>query len=256
MRPLILIPSFNSGRILKKTVQDCLEVSDDWPVLVVIDGSTDGSASELEEFASHPRLLVISYEKNRGKGHALMVGAEVAEEEGYTHLLTIDSDSQHPVDFIPRYIDLATQYPDAVICGRPIFDENAPMIRQQGRKIANALVHLETFGWGVDDVLFGMRCYPLDVFLRGMRETRWGRRYDFDTEIVARFAWAEVPAINFPTPVRYLSSEEGGISHFHYVRDNTLFVGTHLRLLGGFLIRLPGFLIRPKKNPLIDIPID
>jgi hypothetical protein len=55
--------------------------------------------------------------------------------------------------------------------------------------------------------------------------------------------------INLPTPVKYLSAEEGGISQFRYLRDNTLLTGMHIRLFTGFLLRLPVLLFRPK-NPL------
>jgi hypothetical protein len=51
-----------------------------------------------------------------------------------------------------------------------------------------------------------------------------------------------VPAINLPAPVRYLAPEAGGVSHFRYGRDNLLLTFMHLRLLLGFLIRLPRLL--------------
>ena len=67
----------------------------------------------------------------------------------------------------------------------------------------------------------------------------WMRRFDFDTEAVVRLAWRGVRPINLDAPVRYLSAEEGGVSHFHYVRDNVLLSWMHLRLLLGFAWRLP-----------------
>jgi hypothetical protein len=54
-----------------------------------------------------------------------------------------------------------------------------------------------------------------------------------------RIAWQGVPIINVPTPVKYLSREEGGVSQFRYLRDNTLLTWMHARLLIGFLMRLP-----------------
>jgi hypothetical protein len=44
--------------------------------------------------------------------------------------------------------------------------------------------------------------------------------------------------------VRYLRREEGGVSHFHYVRDNALLSWMHARLLAGFVLRLPRLLAR------------
>jgi hypothetical protein len=79
-----------------------------------------------------------------------------------------------------------------------------------------------------------------------MHRQRWMRRFDFDVEAVVRLCWRGVRPLNIDTPVRYLRPEEGGVSHFHYVRDNILLAGMHLRLLAGFLIRLPMLLARKR----------
>ena len=50
--------------------------------------------------------------------------------------------------------------------------------------------------------------------------------------------------INKDAPVRYLSAEEGGVSHFRYLRDNILLTWMHTRLFLGFLGRLPLLLLR------------
>jgi len=44
--------------------------------------------------------------------------------------------------------------------------------------------------------------------------------------------------------VKYLRAEEGGVSHFRYGRDNALLTWMHLRLLLGFLVRLPVLVVR------------
>jgi hypothetical protein len=65
------------------------------------------------------------------------------------------------------------------------------------------------------------------------------RRFDFDPEAVVRLCWAGVQPINVDSPVRYLSEEEGGVSHFNYLRDNVLLTWMHTRLFLGFVLRLP-----------------
>jgi len=50
--------------------------------------------------------------------------------------------------------------------------------------------------------------------------------------------------VNLPAAVRYYRAEEGGVSHFRYVRDNALLTWMHMRLLVGFLLRLPVLLVR------------
>jgi hypothetical protein len=65
------------------------------------------------------------------------------------------------------------------------------------------------------------------------------RRFDFDPEAAVRLAWRGVRPVNVPAPVKYFSREEGGVSHFNYVRDNALLAWMHVRLLSEFVVRLP-----------------
>jgi glycosyltransferase involved in cell wall biosynthesis len=246
VRPLILIPSFNTGPILRETVLGILEYQT--PTWVVFDGSTDGSPDLIQDI-QHEHLRVIFIEKNGGKGGAVLHGLREALAVGYTHVLCIDADGQHPADRIPEFLSHSAAHPEAAIFGRPIFDASAPALRVNGRKISNFWANLETLGWGLDDSLFGMRLYPAADLLAVLESTRFARRFDFDPEVAVRLAWRGVPILNLPTPVRYPSKEEGGISQFRYLRDNVLLTGMHFRLLCGFLIRLPWLAIRGD-NPL------
>jgi len=99
------------------------------------------------------------------------------------------------------------------------------------------------------DSLFGMRLYPASALLRALESTAFARHFDFDPEVAVRLAWQGVPMIQLPTPVRYLTPEEGGTSHFRYLRDNALLTWMYARLLFGFLLRLPRLAVR-RGNPL------
>ena len=74
--------------------------------------------------------------------------------------------------------------------------------------------------------------------------TRWMRRSDFDAEAAVRLSWRGVPVVNVPAPVVYFTPEEGGVSHFNYWRDNVLLTSMYLRLVAGFIVRLPFLLAR------------
>ncbi|MCX6875719.1 MAG: glycosyltransferase family 2 protein [Verrucomicrobia bacterium] len=244
MKLLVLIPSYNSGaELLTRTVQAALK---HWPdVWVVIDGSRDDSTAAVRCLAAgQPHLRVLELATNQGKGAAVLHGARLAQVAGFTHLLTMDADGQHPADFIPRFADLAAAHGGAAVFGAPVFGPEAPALRIQGRKVSNGWAALETLGWGLGDSLFGMRVYPLKALLRAAASTRWARRFDFDPEMAVRLAWAGVPIAVLPTPVRYLTSAEGGVSQFRYMRDNLLLTWMHMRLCCGFLLRLPQLLWR------------
>ena len=240
---LVLIPSYNTGRTLLQTVASARA---QWmPVWVVIDGSTDGSAAGVRELgASDAGLKLIELEVNSGKGAAVLHGLQAARDAGFTHALTMDADGQHPADLIPAFMQASKQHLDSMVLGRPVFDASAPLLRVRGRKVSNWWTNLETLGAGIDDSLYGFRVYPVVDLIAVMRRQPWMRRFDFDTEAVVRLAWRGVAPINLAAPVKYLSLEEGGVSHFRYGRDNVLLTWMHLRLMFEFLLRLPGLLLR------------
>ena len=240
---LVVIPSYNAGRAVFATVQAARAA---WaPVWIVVDGSTDGTAEQLQELARiDPHLRVDVLAQNCGKGAAVLHALEAAQAAGFTHALTMDSDGQHPADLIDDFMRASLARPDAMILGRPIFDASAPLIRVRGRKLSNGWTNLETLFAGIDDSLYGFRIYPVAPLLTIMRGRRWMRRFDFDTEAVVRLAWAGVTPINIAAPVKYLRADEGGVSHFNYVRDNILLSWMHLRLMIEFVLRLPVLLAR------------
>jgi glycosyltransferase involved in cell wall biosynthesis len=240
---LVLIPSFNPGPVVFETVR---EARRHWaPVWIVVDGSTDGTPERLEAMAREDHdLRVIGVPRNRGKGAAVLHGIELAAGEGYTHVLTMDSDGQHPAACIPQFMARSRVQPEAMILGAPVFDASAPTIRLRGRRIANWWENLETLWAGIGDSLFGFRVYPIADLIAVMRASGWMRRFDFDPEVAVRLVWRGVRPVNVPAPCRYLQPHEGGISHFRYWRDNVLLVSMHIRLVFGFLGRLPWLLLR------------
>ena len=237
MKHALLMPSFNTGPVLLRTVQ---EVCAAWPdVFVVLDGSTDGSAAALAALPPQPALRVLDLPRNGGKGAAILHGLRAAAAEGFTHAITMDADGQHPADMIAAFAAASRAQPAAMILGVPRFGPDAPALRVGGRRISNFWVSLETLWAGIGDSLFGFRVYPVAPLLRIMQRQRWMRRYDFDAEAAVRLCWAGVQPINLPAPVRYLTAAEGGVTHFRYGRDNVLLTWMHIRLMGGFLVRLP-----------------
>ncbi len=240
---LVLIPSYNPGVKVDDTVRQARQF---WnPVWVVVDGSTDGSTVRLQAMAqADPGLRVIALAENRGKGSAVLEGLRAAAAAGFTHVLTMDSDGQHPADRIPAFMAESLRHPGAMILGKPVFDAAAPALRVQGREVSNWWANLETLWMGIGDSLFGFRVYPVAPLERIMSRQRWMRRFDFDPEAVVRLAWAGVRPINLPAPVRYFRADEGGVSHFRYFRDNRLLTWMHTRLFIGFVLRLPALLAR------------
>lgn len=240
---LVLIPSYNPGEKVYETVRAARQY---WtPVWVVVDGSNDGSAAGLLAMADADKgLHVLVLAQNQGKGAAVLHGLNQAAAAGFTHVLTMDSDAQHPAERIPAFMAESARHPDAMILGVPVFESSAPSLRVQGRRVSNGWANLETLWAGIGDSLFGFRVYPIAPLRQVMRGQRWMRRFDFDPEAVVRLCWRGVRPINLPAAVRYYRVDEGGVSHFRYLRDNLLLTWMHTRLFIGFVWRLPGLMIR------------
>ncbi len=210
------------------------------PVWVVVDGSTDGSTDGLQGMATQDdglHVIVLPY--NVGKGAAVLHGLDLAAQQGFTHALTMDSDGQHPAHLIPTFMAASAAQPGAMVLGVPVFAADAPRLRVNGRKVSNWWANLETLWAGIGDSLFGFRVYPIAPLREVMRGQRWMRRFDFDPEAAVRMCWRGVRPVNLPATVSYFRTDEGGVSHFNYLRDNLLLTWMHTRLFLGFLLRLP-----------------
>jgi glycosyltransferase involved in cell wall biosynthesis len=240
---LVIIPSYNPGEKVFETVRAAREQWD--PVWVVVDGSADGTAERLVTMARDDEgLRVLCRATNGGKGAAVLDGMLEAQKLGYTHVLTMDSDGQHPARRIGDFMTASANAPEAMVLGEPVFDASAPSVRVKGRKISNWWVNVETLWAGIHDSLFGFRVYPIAPLVREMCARPWMRRFDFDAEAVVRLSWRGVTPINLPAAVRYFRPEEGGVSHFNYLRDNVLLTSMHCRLFFEFVLRLPVLVVR------------
>lgn len=238
----IILPSYNSGSTLKPTVSS---VTAQWPfVWVIIDASTDGSGESITPFerpdGAFLRRIVLGV--NAGKGGAVLEGLRAAADAGFSHALVMDADGQHDPASIERFMEASMADPGAMILGVPRFGPEAPIERVRGRRIGNWFTQLDTLWLGIEDSLFGFRVYPVSETLKIMQSIRTARRFDFDTEVAVRLVWAGVRPVNLTAPVSYPSDQHGGVTHFHYLRDNVLLIATHARLILGMVVRIPKLL--------------
>lgn len=210
-------------------------------VFLVDDGCNPACAQELQRLSRLPQVTLLRHEVNRGKGAAVMTGLRAAHQRGFTHALQVDADGQHTLADARRFVDEARAHPDSVICGLPVFDASIPKSRYYGRYLTHAMVWFETLSFEVRDSMCGFRIYPLAATNALLDRTRLGSRMDFDTEVLVRLHWREVPMRWLETRVSYPID---GVSHFRMFRDNVRITSLHIRLALGMLIRLPMLLGR------------
>jgi glycosyltransferase involved in cell wall biosynthesis len=246
----VIIPSYNAGLLLVETLNAVLKV---WrPVTVVLDGCTDGSDERLAGIlAENEGVHVITMPRNEGKGAAVFAALSYGRRQGWSHALVFDSDGQHSVEDIPRFMQASKRYPEAMILGVPVFGEDAPAVRVWGRCLGNWWANLETLWGGIRDSLFGFRVYPVNKSLEILSQIRGGRRFDFDTQLAVRLYWDGVQPVNLYTKVVYRSRMRGGVSHFHYFHDNLLLFLVHANLAWEALFLVP-HLWRLRQRPPLD----
>jgi glycosyltransferase involved in cell wall biosynthesis len=216
------------------------------PVILVDDGNGPEAADHLAELAAKtPGIVLVSLERNSGKGGAIIKGLEKASELGLTHLLQIDADGQHDAGRAAFFLEESARHPDSVICGFPEFDEAAPRSRVVGRKIANFWAAVVTLSGEIKDALCGFRVYPVEPALRAVRNFFIDKRMGFDAEILVRLYWNRAFPLFYPVKVGYPS---GGVSNFRVFADNVRISWMFTRLFFGMLIRLPRLFVIRKRG--------
>ncbi|RMG24847.1 MAG: DUF2062 domain-containing protein [Bacteroidetes bacterium] len=239
----VLIPTYNNAQSIGQVITDVLAFTRN--VIVVNDGSTDGSPELLRTFS---QLEVLSYQPNKGKGHALQRGFERARELGYDYAITLDADGQHYADDLPVFLEALAEKPGRLLIGaRNMDQEHVPGGSSFGNRFSNFWFWLET-GISLPDTQSGYRLYPLRS-LAGIRF--FSSKYEFEIEVIVRAAWKGIEVAPVPVKVYYPPKEER-ISHFRPFWDFF-----RISVLNTFLVLIALLYIKPrdlfrhiKKKPL------
>ena len=135
---LALIPAYNEASSIGTVIEGTLP---HLRVLVVDDGSSDGTAARAEEY----QVNVLRQQPNQGKGAALRAGFTWALTEGFEAVLTLDADGQHDPAEIPKFL-LAYEEgnPDLIIGARDF--SQIPLVR----RFANTIGRW-SFSWALGE---------------------------------------------------------------------------------------------------------
>jgi glycosyltransferase involved in cell wall biosynthesis len=169
MRTLIVMPLFNERPTVARVLGEVRRAAPDADMLVVDDGSTDGSSEIIKREAG---VIVISHRENQGYGQSLIDGFSYAIENSYEAVVTIDCDEQHEPRQIPDFLDAlrdadivsGSRYLDPSSGGDP-----APPDRRRVNEEISATVRAIT-GYPITDAFCGFKAYRGDA-LRLMRLT-------------------------------------------------------------------------------------
>ncbi|OBQ50109.1 DUF2062 domain-containing protein [Halodesulfovibrio spirochaetisodalis] len=230
-RPLIVIPVYNHREGLSAVAIEALSYGD---VLIVNDGSTDNVDLDI---AALP-VASIKHDVNKGKGAAILSAARFAQEQGYTHIITIDADGQHLASDLPKFFAEIEAAPQSVVVGVRDFSNakkrNIPGSATFGRAFSNFWFRVQTGEKGFD-TQSGFRAYPVMM----LQELTFSEsRYSFEIEVLVKAAWAGLSINWIPIDVHYPEPDKR-VSHLHRIKDNVLLSWLNTRLTIRAMLPLP-----------------
>jgi glycosyltransferase involved in cell wall biosynthesis len=215
----VIVPALNAAATVGRVIED-VRGALDLPIVVVDDGSTDGTG----EAATRRGVIVLRHERNRGKGDAIKSGLREALRRGFRVAVTVDADGQHP-GASARHVLEGSDDPRALVLGiRDLLRDGAPATNRFGNGVSNFF--LSFFAQRpLRDTQCGLRRYPVEETLDlGARSSG----YAFEGEVVLRALAADMPVVEVPVSVVYAPADHPG-SHFRRVVDPTRIVATVVR---------------------------
>jgi glycosyltransferase involved in cell wall biosynthesis len=200
MRALVVIPTYNEADSVAEVLDRVLLADPRVDVLVVDDGSPDGTAKLVRERGEHePRVQLLERSGKQGLGAAYRAGFAWGLERGYDALVEMDADLSHPPDRLPALLD-GLAGADLVIGSRYVPGGRTVNWSRQRAVISrtgNAYVRL-ALGIPVHDSTAGYRAYRREVLEALPVEAVRSNGYCFQVEMAHKtwqegFRVAEVP---------------------------------------------------------------
>ena len=203
MNPAVVIPVHNEADRIGE-VLDQVDLVHDGHVLVVDDGSSDGTAETLRK---HPWVEVRRHAVNLGYGRALMDGLRHVFRDGHRYVVVLDGDGQHLPERIPGVAKVLAEGWDIVSGSRylpasPVLSE-APGARRAVNRLVTAELNAVA-GWHLTDAFCGFKGYDLaSVASLDVRE----EGYAMPLEFWARAHQAGLSITEVPVDRVYLDDE-------------------------------------------------
>jgi glycosyltransferase involved in cell wall biosynthesis len=198
LRVLTALPVYNEAAHLEGVLAGALTYCNE--VLVVDDGSTDGTAALL---AGRNDVIQIRHCRNRGYGAALRSAFAFACGHGYDVLATIDCDGQHQPQLIPRLIELIGEA-DIVSGSRYLRrfpgDSDPPEVRRRINEVITTELN-RRLGLRLTDAFCGFKAYRTSALARlTITEDGYAMPLEFWVQAAAR----ELKIVETPVPLVYL----------------------------------------------------
>jgi dolichol-phosphate mannosyltransferase len=210
MRPLVVIPTYNESENIERMLRRIHECLPGAGVLVVDDGSPDGTAGLVKKVAAElPDINVLERASKSGLGSAYRAGFAWGLERGYDACIEIDDDFSHDPAALPTLVAPLSEGFDVVIGSRYVEGGSIPnwawhrhMLSRGGNLYASGVL-----GLGVSDSTAGYRCYSAGILRRLELDRIRAEGYGFQIEMTYRAR--QYGAAITEVPIKFVDREAG-----------------------------------------------
>jgi len=204
MKICILIPAYNESQAVGRLVKEI--VAHGWDVLVVDDGSSDGTG----DIAKADGATVLANVTNHGKGYSLQRGFDYILSRDYDALITMDGDGQHAVGDLPNFIHLFEEKKPDIICGNRMRNsQGMPGLRFVTNKIMSGLISV-VCRQKIYDTQCGYRLIKTNV-LRNIQVS--SSAFEIESEVLIKACKKGYHVVSVPIQTIY-SNERSKINPF------------------------------------------
>ena len=207
MQLLIAIPVYNEHKYVRTVLEKVKKYHDD--ILVIDDGSGDGTGELLSELAATSDIRLIRHPVNRGYGQSLIDAFCYADRHGYDWVITMDCDEQHEPEMIPEFVRQIRSEdcpPWDIISGSRYLQTQLDGDLPPGdRRAINATITAllnELFGWNLTDSFCGFKAHRVAA-MRKLPLTETGYAFPLQLWPLAHAAQLRIKEI----PVRLIYND-------------------------------------------------
>jgi dolichol-phosphate mannosyltransferase len=201
---LIAIPVHNERKYVAQVLAKVRTFHDD--ILVVDDGSTDGTSQVLADMAQAGEIHLIRHRENQGYGQSLIDAFAFADHQKYDWVITMDCDEQHEPEMIPRFKEMiAADQHDLISGSRYLQPGGSDDLPPADRRTINSNITAtlnRLFGWQLTDAFCGFKAHRVSA-MRKLNLTETG--YAFPLQL-----WPQVWAAGLrmtELPVRLIYND-------------------------------------------------
>ncbi|NPC57966.1 glycosyltransferase family 2 protein [Caenimonas soli] len=207
----IAIPAYQEAGTIRKLAQEALAYCPN--VIVVNDGSSDGTAAQLDGLA----VTLLAHPGNLGKAASLRTAFRYALSQHARCVIALDGDGQHDPADAPGLLAAWQCHPERIVIGSRLHDRaQFPPARYRANRFACFWISWAA-GHPIADSQSGFRAYSRDVMRIALQGTVCGSRFTFESEILIEAARQGHPTLAVAIPGRY--PVDARRSHFRPVLD-------------------------------------